>query len=553
MRFITKGLSASVFGGMNFFNTLYANQNPTFAVYQPVFDAGGLLDTVNVIGVDKAANQYNTSNSNSSFNRQVYYFTTLNYNRTFGKHEVSATALFYNDILTYPSIVQKDVLIHSGLSANYSYSKKYIAEVSLIEIGSRKLKEGNRMELAPAFGLGWVLSEESFMSSSSFINFLKIRSSFGISKNDNWSNYNLYRSTYTRGSVFTYNNGINENAETNLASIPNDIMLQKRRDFTIGLDATLFKEAVNMELEYFNSTSLDNLTLMSSTYPQTLGFDNFVYQNYNSDRTQGVALGINYNLAIAKVFSITVGSNLTYISPKISKRDEPAYEGADAALIRTGTVTDAMWGLKSDGLYSEADFNPNGTLISGLPVPSFGEVKPGDIKYLDQNGDNRIDNNDQRIIGHGLRTQYSLYLNINFKNLDFYILGIGQIGDYNYREGDYFRVFGDVKYSEMVIQAYGPSNKDVNALHPRLSAKASSNNNRNSDYWLYKNNSFVIPTMQLTYHFPGGGKLSFLKDSRVFVRADNAVVFGSNKQYSELNIGAVPKTGKYSIGLITSF
>ena len=59
--------------------------------------------------------------------------------------------------------------------------------------------------------------------------------------------------------------------------------------------------------------------------------------------------------------------------------------------------------------------------------------------------------------------------------------------------------------------------------------------------------------MQLTYNFSGGGKLSFLKDSRVYVRADNAVVFGSNKQYSELNIGAVPKTGKYSIGLITSF
>jgi len=553
MRFITKGLSASVFGGMNFFNTLYANQNPTFAVYQPVFDASRLLDTVNVIGVDKAANQYNTSNGNSTLYRQVYYYANLNYNRTFGKHDVSATALFYNDIKTLPSVVQQDVLLHAGLSANYSYSKKYIAEISLIEIGSRKLKEGNRMELAPAFGLGWVLSEESFMSDLSFIDFLKIRSSYGISKNDNWSNYNLYRSTYTRGGVFTYYNGTNENAETNLASIPNDIKLQKRRDFTIGFDATLFKRAVNVEMEYFNSDSLDNLTLMSSTYPQTLGYDNFVYKNYNSDRTRGVALGINYNIAIAKDFSITAGGNLTYISPKITKRDEPAYEGADAALIRTGTATDAMWALKSDGLYSEADFNPDGSLIAGLPVPSFGEVKPGDIKYLDQNSDNKIDNNDLRVIGHSLRTQYSLYLNINFRKFDFYILGIGQIGDYNYREGNYFRVFGDVKYSEIVNQAYGPSNKDVNAPHPRLSAKASSNNNRNSDYWLYKNNSFVIPSMQLTYHFSGAGKISFLKDSRLYVRTENAVVLGSNKQYSELNIGAEPYTRNFSVGLITSF
>ncbi|MCX6335594.1 MAG: SusC/RagA family TonB-linked outer membrane protein [Bacteroidia bacterium] len=553
MRFITKGLSASLFGGMNFYNTLAANQNPSFAVYQPVFDVSGLLDTVYVRGTDKAANQYNTNNVNSYFSRQVYYYATLNYNRTFGKHEVSATALIYNDILTKPDTLQKDVLFHAGLSANYSYLKKYVAEISLIEIGSRKLKEGNRMELAPAFGLGWVLSEEDFMSNTSFIDFLKIRSSFGISKNDNWSSYNLYRGTYSIGSTFTYQNGVSANAVTNFNSIPNDIMLQKRRDFTVGLDATLFKNAMNVELEYFNSTSLDNLTPMSSTYPQILGFENLIYKNYNSNQTQGFAMGINYNFAIAKDFSITAGGNLIYISPKITKLEEPNYEGEDAALIRTGTATDAMWALKSDGLYSEADFNPDGTLISGLPLPSFGMVKPGDIKYLDQNRDNIIDNNDQRIIGHGLRTQYSIYLDINFKNLDFYILGIGQTGDYNYRSGDYFRVFGDVKYSEMVNQAYGPDNKDVNALHPRLSATSSSNNNRNSDYWLYKNDSFVIPAVQLTYNFSGPGKLSFLKDSRLYVRADNAVVFASNKQYSELNIGGAPKTRSYSVGLITSF
>jgi hypothetical protein len=105
----------------------------------------------------------------------------------------------------------------------------------------------------------------------------------------------------------------------------------------------------------------------------------------------------------------------------------------------------------------------------------------------------------------------------------------------------------------MVNYAYGPDNKDVNALHPRLSATSSSNNNRDSDYWLYKNNSFVLPAMQLTYNFSGTDKLSFLKDARLYIRANNAVVFASNKQYSELNIGGAPKTRSYSVGLITSF
>ncbi len=554
MRFLTEGLSASFFGGMNFFNTIYSSQSPSFAVYEPVFnDVTGVIDTAYIRGTDIAANKYNTNDNNSTFFRHDAYYGTLNYDRTFGEHAVSATALMYTDMITNPDVMQKDVLFHTGFSANYMYSKKYMAEMSLMGIGSRKLKEGSRVEMAPSFGLGWVLSEEGFMSDNAVINYLKIRSSYGISKNDNWTDYNLYRSTFSRGSSFTYQNSVGQNAETSFTSVPNDIKLQKRRDFTFGLDATLFNKAMNMELEYFNSASMDNITLMSSTYPQILGFENLVYSNYNSSQTQGVNLGINYKFDVSKDFSITAGSNLLYISPKTTKLEEPIYEGADLGLIRTGTASDALWALKSNGLYSEADFNPNGTLVSGLPVPTFGAVKAGDIKYLDQNGDNIIDQKDQRIIGHGLRTQYSLYLDLNFKNLEFYILGIGQAGDDNYRTGSYYRVFGDVKYAEMANDAYGPNNKDVNAIHPRLSTTTASNNNRNSDYWLYKNNSFVVPTMQLTYHLSGKNKLSFLKDSRIYVRANNALVFGENKKYSELNVGSAPRTRSFAIGLVTSF
>jgi len=425
--------------------------------------------------------------------------------------------------------------------------------MSLMGIGSRKLEEGNRMEMAPTFGLGWVLSEEDFMSDNAVIDYLKIRSSFGISKNDNWADYNLYRSTFTRGSTLTYQNGVAQNGETNYASVPNDIMLQKRRDFTVGVDATLLNKAMNLELEYFNSTSLDNITLMSSTYPQILGFENLVYSNYNSDQTQGVNLGMNYRFDVSSDFSIIAGTNILYISPKITKREEPVYEGADMALLRNGTASDGLWALLSNGLYSESDFNTDGSLVAGLPIPTFGAVKPGDIKYLDQNSDNIIDQKDQRIIGHGLRTQYSLYLDINFKNLEFYILGIGQAGNDDYRSGSYYRVFGDIKYSEMANDAYGPNNKNVNAMHPRLSTTSASNNNRNSDYWLYKNNSFVVPTMQLTYNLSGKNKFSFLKDSRVYVRANNALVLGENKKYTELNVGSAPKTRSFSIGLVTLF
>lgn len=554
MRFLTEGLSASLYGGMNFFNTLYSNQNPSFAVYEPVFDeTTGLLDTVYARGTDVSANRYNTNNGNSDFFRHSTYYGTLNYDRIFGAHAVAATAIMYTDMMAIPDVLQKDVLFHTGFSGSYINSKKYIAEMSLMGIGSRKLKEGSRMEWAPSFGLGWVLSEEDFLSDNARINYLKVRSSYGISKNDHWTDYNLYRSTFNRGSNFVYQNGVAQNQETNYTSVPNDIRLQTRRDFTLGLDATLFNSAMNLQMEYFNSASLDNITLMSSTFPQILGFENLVYSNYNSNQTQGVDLGINYKWELAKDFSLTAGGNVMYISPKITQQEEPVYEGADVALLRKGTATDAIWALKSDGLYSEADFNTDGSLVSGLPIPTFGAVKPGDIKYLDQNGDNLIDQKDNRIIGHGLRTQYSAYLDLKFKNLQFYVLGIGQSGNDDFRSGSYYRVFGDVKYSEMVNDAWSSTNNNVNASHPRLSATSSSNNNRNSDYWLFKNNSLVVPTMQLTYHFSGGSQISFLKDSRIYVRANNALVLGENKKYTELSVGSAPRTKSFSIGLVSSF
>ena len=551
--FLTEGLTGSLYGGMNFFNSLYSRQDYSFAVYEPVFDVNGAIDTAITHGADVPSNRFNAISGNSDFHRQISYYGTLHYNRSFDEHKISVNAVIYNTLLTNNNQLQQDVLFHSGLSANYLYQGKYAAEASLMGIGSRKLEKGQRMELAPSIGLGWILSEEDLLSDYSFVDFLKVRTTFGISKNDNWGNYYLYKSTFARGGSFFYQNGVKSNNETAFTSAINDITLQKRRDFTLGFDASFLSRAMNVSLGYFNSASIGNITQMSSTYPQILGFDNLVYENYNSDRNQGVDLGLDYTFNVTEDFSITAGSNMLFVSPKITKRDEPLYEGVDAELMREGTPGDAMWGLMSDGLYSEADFNPDGTLIDGLPVPSFGTVFPGDIKYLDQNGDDVIDQLDSRIIGRSDRLQYSLFLDVRFRKLGFYVLGIGRAGDYNYRSGNYFRIYGNNKYSEMVNEAYGPDNKDPNALHPRLTTTDANNNNRNSDFWIYKNNSFVIPTMQLTYHFSGGSKDSFLDDSRVYVRANNMLITGKNKQYTEINPGGSPRTMGVAVGLVTSF
>lgn len=553
LSFITEGLSGSLYGGMNFFNTLFTYQSAEFAVYEPYFNSGGTVDSLMVHGRDVAPNKYNVNENRSDFFRRVSYYGTLNYNKTIDEHKISANAVIYNNFLTLADEMQRDVLFHTGITASYLYRDKYAAEAALMGIGSRKLAPGNRIELAPSIGIGWIASEEDFMADVPLVDFLKVRSTFGISKNDHWDDYFLYKSTFVRGGSFYYQNGISRNGETVFTSAPNEISLQRRRDFTIGVDALLLDRSVSVRLGYFNSASVGNITRMSSTFPQVLGYEQLVYENYNSDRNHGLDLGLEYMFTASDDLTITAGTNMLYMSPKITRREEPFYEGEDEALLREGTATDAMWGLRSDGLYTADDFDATGALVEGLPEPSFGAVYPGDIKYLDQNDDGVIDQLDNRIIGHSTRLQYSLYLDVKYKKLEFYVLGIGQVGDSDVRSGSYFRIFGNNKYSVMANDAYGPGNEDPNALHPRLTTTDANHNDRMSDYWIYSDNSFAIPVMQLTYHLVDHGDASFMQNARIYLKAEDMVIFGKNKQYTEINPGGSPRTKGISLGLITTF
>jgi len=572
LSFITEGLSVKGYAGMNFYNTIFTEQSYEYAIYEPGLDSLGVLDTVFIHGEDVPRDQYNTNNDRSTYYSDLTYYGNLSYDRSFGKHDISAMAILYGNVLTREESFQRQVFFHYGVTANYMFNKKYVLEGSLMSIGTKKLPAGDDFEFAPTVGAAWIVSNESFMDNVSLINYLKIRGSYGISKNDNWrsdnnadydsnEDYFRYDNTFVRGRNFNYTNDGRDNNETVFSTASNDIVLQEREDISVGLEAVLLNNSLHLELGWFQSNSIGNVTLMSNAYPQLLGFDDLLFANFNSDETRGIEFGIDYTYRVSDDFYATLGGNLMNINPIITKRDEPIYEGVDEALTREGTATDAMWALVADGLYGGNDFNPDGSIVDGLPAPTFGTVQPGDIKYLDQNGDRIIDQLDRRIVGHDIRTQYSAYLDLRFRNISFYILGVGRLGDSNTRnesdgedvEEGYFQIVGDVKYSEYAMQAYGPDNMDVNAIHPRLTTKSGGNNDRNSSYWVFGNDSFIIPTVQLTYHFNGGSAIPFLHDSQFYVRGSNIAVINKNKAFTEVNPYDAPKTRSVVLGIITSF
>jgi hypothetical protein len=142
---------------------------------------------------------------------------------------------------------------------------------------------------------------------------------------------------------------------------------------------------------------------------------------------------------------------------------------------------------------------------------------------------------------------------LQFKAFEFYALGIGQTGDYNLRFNDYHRFYGELKYPEFALRAYGPGNKNVNTDYPRLSSTRNNHNYRNSSFWMYENNWFKIPTMQIAYNIKSKNISGVLKDAKVFVRAADLLTISKNKDITEVNFNSGPQTRSYSIGFVAKF
>jgi len=567
---ITPGLKANVYFTFDFMNRLSTFQNSKYAVYNPISNEDGSV-SAQVIGEDKSVGNFSTESASATFHRRFGTYGTLSYEKKTENSELSVVGLAYRDQISFRDNLQDFKNLTFGLSGNYAYKGKYLADVALVIAGTQKLGDDNNMAFTPAVGLGWILSEEDFMSDNETFDFLKLRANFGILKNDLWytaadamtgdgdySDYFLYENAYQRGGNFFYNNRNNSNEEMNIVTRSSNIGWQKRTEFVLGVDAALFSKKLWLEASVFSSELGDIVTEMEYTYPSLMGAVPF-YSNYNAESNTGFDLGISYTTA-GSDWNLTVGSNLVYSIPKITQIEEPMYDAAHTYLSKDGTATDAIWGLVADGLYAESDFttvdyvNQVFSLKDGMPTSSYGNVQPGDIKYVDQDGNGIIDNEDQKEIGNSTsRFQYSLYVKLQVKAFDFYALGIGQTSNYNNRWNNYYRFYGEMKYPEFANQAYGPNNKDVNAAYPRLSSTKNNNNYRNSSYWLYKNNWFKIPTLQIAYNIKSDNVSGVLKDAKVFVRAADLLTISKNKDLTQVNFDKAPQTRSFSIGFVTKF
>ena len=559
---ITEGLSAKTYLSFDFYDSYNLRVENEYRSYAPTWTDESITsfgtdpDNPTIYGIDRKDQTENVSTN--GFVSRFGFYGLVNYDKTIADdHNINTTFLGYYNSTSRNNVIQSDIDSHFGLQVAYDFKKKLFVDFSASYIHSIKLAEGNRGGLSPTIGVGYILSEDSFLEDNNIINFLKLKASAGVIKSDmGIGEYYLYDSNYSEGNNFTWADGVS-NRRQNVSQGENlDLGFEERVDLNIGFESYLLN-SLWLEFNYFKSELDKQVTFLNDQYPSF--YNTFrPYNNFNKNTYNGFEVGVDYRKSFNDV-TISVGANVMYSQTEASKRSETNefdYQN------RVGKELSSIFGLVDQGFYSESDFDVdvegNYTLKAGLPVPNFGAVQPGDLKYADQNNDNVIDNNDRVAIGQSSSPlSYGVNLNVNYKAFNLFILGTGQSGadgnKLNDSFNDYYGVNGNDKYSEVVLGRWTPETANT-ATFPRLSSLENQNNFRDSSFWIYDNSFFNINRAQLTYEFSDGLCEKIGMDGfSINLQGTNLLEISKNKDIRQLRIGSAPLTRSYTLGIRAAF
>ncbi|WP_168796631.1 SusC/RagA family TonB-linked outer membrane protein [Cognatitamlana onchidii] len=556
---ITKGLSAKTYLSFDYYDSYNQTIENQFKTYEPTWEGDRIIGLTEF--GENVKDQAEGLDTNGSLSRFGVYGLVNYQNNITAKSSINTTFLaFYNATDNNNGAIQTDKDAHLGLQMTYDFQKKIYVDFSGAYVNSIKLPNGNRGAFSPTLGLAYILSEEPFLKNSNFINYLKVKATGGIinsdqgirSGEDGVSDYFLYNENYSNGGNFTWADGIRNNRQDISQGANPDMTFEERIDLNLGFESYLMN-SLWLEFNYFRTELDKQLAFLNALYPSY--YNNFrPYDNFNKNLYTGFELGLNFNKTFND-FSVAVGANVLYSQTEASQRSEINefdYQNT------VGKELSTIFGLVDQGFYSEADFDTNGDLVDGLPEPQFGVVQPGDIKYVDQNGDNLIDDNDRVAIGQSSSPwSYGINLNLKYKAFNLFILGQGQTGDdgnkLNSGFNNYYGVNGNDKYSEVVLGRWTPETAST-ATFPRLSSRDNQNNFRTSTFWLYNDSFFNINRAQLTYEFSDYicNKIG-IEDLSLNLQGTNLFQIAENKDIRQLRIGSAPLTRAYTLGLRMSF
>jgi TonB-linked SusC/RagA family outer membrane protein len=516
LAFITKGLEFGLKGAYNF---TYSTNKRYDAMRERLlpWELGALQgipkddpsydDTVvfDILGTNRRVNY---SDSFGEYNRDWYLESRLFYSRNFENHRVTALAL-YNQLRNYypsaPRYIPRSYLGFVG-RITYDYKTRYMLDINMGYNGSENFASGKtRFGLFPSLSAGWVVSEEPFMQGiKSFIDYFKLRGSYGIVGNDGGISRFMYIPGTWNPSSGTYDFSLSPNlvptSKEGVAANP-IVTWETSTKQNIGFDATIASR-LNINFDLFKEDRKDIL-ISRNTVPNLLAFD-LPNVNFGQVENRGFEIALEWRGGRRSGFSYSIRPTLSFARNTIVEMDEiePVYEYQR----QTGGPTGRILGYKFDRWYREDDFNEDGTLKEGIPSPP-GKVLPGDPLFVDMNDDDILDSFDRVWIGYGRRPEYfgGLNLGFNYKNLMFTANFTGATNvDWNPNNPGLqhpFMTAGTGQLSKYWLdKAWTPETAETATL-PRLTTTRSTHNYANSELFVWDASYIRLKNIQMSYTF----------------------------------------------------
>lgn len=424
----------------------------------------------------------------------------------------------------------------------YDYNGKYLLNAIIRRDGSSRFGSNNKFGYFPSVSAGWVASRESFFPVNDKITFLKLRGSYGVNGNDRIGDF-LYVSTVGGGRNYTINNQLVTGFSPNAISNP-DLKWEKTAQLDFGLDAVLFKK-LNVTLDWYNKKTSD--MLLSIAVPGYVG-NNGPVGNIADMENRGVELELGYSGKIRDI-NFNISGNVSHLRNRVtylgSDKDHLGGQtfgpqGVEITRTMVGYAIGSFYGFKTDGLFQNwSDVHSykdhNGVMIQ----PG---AAPGDIRYVDVNGDGVITNDDRTIIGDPTPDWgFGFTLSMNWKALDLTLFGQGVAGNQVFQAIRRFDLPTANFTKEALTRWVGEGSSNY---FPRLVFNDPNQNfSRSSDFFLKKGDYFRFKTLQIGYSLPRTLiKKAGLEKLRIYVMSNNLITL---TKYS----GFDPEIGGGSYGV----
>jgi TonB-linked SusC/RagA family outer membrane protein len=543
-----KGLSA--FGQVVFSNNYYWNYNKTRGLsYEELFprvDTFGLYTSLIKGDIDQnfsyaqvSGTQWNRFNGlgGLEFTREIgngVLYASAIYNRTLYRTEYASNNVPYAKINFMGRV-------------NYNHQNKYIGEFGYSYSGSDNYAPGKRFGFFPSISGAWVLSNEDFMANASFINFLKIRASYGMLGNNRigdlerfpyFEYYGSPQGSHRVGNLLSTSIGSFERS-----AYPNaDATWEKAFKTNIGVETQLFN-GLSLSADYFTETRED-IFVDPSNYLSVLIGSRYNYLNLGSAKNHGAEVQLMYSKTSNKL-SYYVSTSLSYVKTEIIDSKEPPR--AEEYLYRRGNPINQPFVLEAIGFFEDD------TDILNSPFQTFGAVQPGDIKYKDQNDDGFIDNNDVIPVGNPIypSLMYAVDLGLSYGNFDFsvFLQGVGGRTISLLNGNQIVPFLNDAMPVQWVKDNYWTPERGNDAQFPRLTTESNDNNYRASTLWQRDGSYVRVKNIELGYTIPGKGITNF----RIYLNAVNPLTFD---KISEIevdpevnNMFTYPMMKSYNLGI----